>query len=349
MEIVEKERKANEEATERRRIEDEKIRMEEVARQEEERRKVEVEKSAAEREKSIVDKRIKKADEELDEKRRELEERFRKVANGIQPVVWPSEEEWRSVKERVQYSSEKFMFAVAGLAGSGKSSLINVFLNVPNNHPNAAPTGPVETTFEITRYPDPGNQPPREWTVWYDVPGAGTQNIPSWQYFNQQCLFIMDVVIVVVGDRFTQTDLEILKNCKLYSIPSFIVRSKADQHIKNGMISCGWESGDDDDEDLRQKCRKDYITKTRQSVEDQLRQAAMPPQKVYIVSCSKAFRAEYSAFISGSEQSSGRGRGQFVDEKELIHDLLIAAEKRRCGIGEYSGLGQQEVFLTRFW
>lgn len=254
--------------------------------------------------------------------------------NGIQPTEWPTAQEYFDAKVKTQYSPTHFSFAVAGIAGSGKSSLINVFLDLADDDPNAAPTGVVETTSEIRRYPDPGDQPPRKWTVWYDIPGAGTLNIPGWRYFNQQCLFVFDLIIVLVGDRMTQVDLEILKNCRLFKIPTFIVRSKADMHIRNTMRAKGYESGDNGREDLRQDCSRDFIRKTRQSIADQLRKAGLPPQRVYIVSCSRAFRAEYSAFTSGEKLSAdaARGTSQFVDEKQLIHDLMHAAVSRRCDV-----------------
>ena len=38
---------------------------------------------------------------------------------------------------------------------------------------------------------------------------------------------------MVPGNRFTEQDLDILANCEMYNIPSFIVRPKADIHIQN--------------------------------------------------------------------------------------------------------------------
>jgi hypothetical protein len=172
------------------------------------------------------------------------------------------------------------------ILGSGKSSLINTFLGICHKDPNAASTGVTETTLEIKRYPDPGDQPPRNSIVWFDVPGAGTSSIPGWQYFNQQSLFIFDLIIVMVDIRVTEVELAILENCRLFGIPSFIVRSKADQHIRNTMKSNGFESGDEDDKALRQHCREELVAKTRQSVERELKKAGFPSQKVYIVSCS---------------------------------------------------------------
>ena len=116
---------------------------------------------------------------------------------GIQPVVWPTDEELLLAKTRIQYDPEKLHFAVCGSSGSGKSSLINAFRGLKNSSPQAAPTGVVETTKVITRYPEPRQELPYSRFVWFDCPGAGTLEIPGWQYFNQQGLFVFDIVILV--------------------------------------------------------------------------------------------------------------------------------------------------------
>lgn len=296
-------------------------------------------------EKIILERR---AAEARERENRESEQQTTDLASRIKPIVWPTEQEYLNARAKIQYSPTHFTFAVAGIAGSGKSSLINIFLDLPDSHPNAAPTGVVETTSEIRRYPDPGQEPPRKWTVWYDIPGAGTLNIPGWQYFNQQCLFVFDLIIVLVGDRMTQVDLEILKNCRLYQMPTFIVRSKADQYIRNTLKSNGYDSGEEIPAERRQHFRNDYINRTRASIASQLAQAGLPPQYVYIVSCSKGFRAEYAAFTAGSEQPMSRNRGNldFVDEKQLINDLMHAAAARRCDInpGSRNPTVPREVF-----
>ena len=73
------------------------------------------------------------------------------LAKGIQPEVWPTEEEFQLAKNRVQCDPEKLHFAVCGSsqAGSGKSSLINVFCGLKNSSPQAARAGVGETTKDI--------------------------------------------------------------------------------------------------------------------------------------------------------------------------------------------------------
>ena len=119
------------------------------------------------------------------------------LEKGIQPEVWPTLEEFQLAKNRVQYDPEKLHIAVCGSAGSGKSSLVNAFRGLKNNSPQAARADVVETTKAITRYPDPREELPYKRLVWFDCPGAGTLENPGWQYFNRQCLFVFDIIVLV--------------------------------------------------------------------------------------------------------------------------------------------------------
>ena len=119
------------------------------------------------------------------------------LEKGIQPEVWPTKEEFQLAKKRIQYDPQKIHFGVCGSSGAGKSSLVNAFRGLKNSSPHAARTGVVETTMAITRYPDPRKELPYSRLVWFDCPGAGTLDIPGWQYFNQQGLFIFDVIVLV--------------------------------------------------------------------------------------------------------------------------------------------------------
>jgi len=137
------------------------------------------------------------ADEEKDALQQQVKETNYNLANGIQPIVLPTMEEFEAAKVRVQYNENLLHFAVSGPSGSGKSSLINAFRGLRKKDRGAAQVGVVETTTAVARYPDPRTEPPYPRFVWYDVPGAGTAKIPAWQYFNQQGLFIFDFIILV--------------------------------------------------------------------------------------------------------------------------------------------------------
>jgi hypothetical protein len=138
-----------------------------------------------------------KAQEEEERAKKDLERTNNCLSIGIQPVVWPSEEEFNLAQARIEYNSKNVHLAICGSSGAGKSSLINAFRGFANRDPGAAPAGVVETTIAIDRYPDARAEFPYSHFVWFDVPGAGTVNIPGWQYFNNQGLFIFDVIVLV--------------------------------------------------------------------------------------------------------------------------------------------------------
>lgn len=328
-------------AEEMRRVEDEERRIEELT-QVEEAKRAEDERLSAEaaneerrvdtakilQAKIEAEKTTARITIEKDKLQQACLETKRQYSQKIRLAIWPYLQEYETAKEKIQYDRRTFRFAVAGFTGTGKSSIINVFLNLPPKHKDGAPTGINETTRTITRYPDPGDKPPRKWTVWHDVPGAGTANIPTSRYFINQCLFLMDVILVLVGDRFTEIDLEIISQCRSFDIPSMIIRSKSDTHIDNMVKSRAEETDVEIDDALRSACREEYIAETRENIATQLLENCLPPQYVYLVSCSpsKPFRKAYSSFAGGPTYE---GFPAFIDEMKLIQDLMIAANRRR--------------------
>ncbi|KAG1882767.1 hypothetical protein F4604DRAFT_1953327 [Suillus subluteus] len=69
--------------------------------------------------------------------------------SAFQLVSIPSDVEIQIAKQRVQYQEGLFHFAMTGVSGAGKSSLINAFRGLRNRDQEAAPTGVVETTTDI--------------------------------------------------------------------------------------------------------------------------------------------------------------------------------------------------------
>ncbi|TFY57755.1 hypothetical protein EVJ58_g6835 [Rhodofomes roseus] len=183
------------------------------------------------------------------EARAQQETAERLLREGARPVVVPSVEQFREAKQRLEYQEGYTHIAVTGVAGSGKSSLINALRGLNNGERSAAPTGIVETTSTIAHYPDPD---PKKRVVWYDVPGAGTLTVPDWVYFTDQGLYVLDCILVLFDSRFTATDVAILRNCERFRIPAFVVRSKARQHVRNLVVDMGDNDSDSETEDGQQ-------------------------------------------------------------------------------------------------
>lgn len=301
-------------------------------------------------------KRLVEEEKRIAERERELQEWIQQAhdriseeheiaaTTGFQPSQWPTADEIDAAKQRVQYSLANFHFAIVGKAGCGKSSLINSFLNLKATDHGAAPTGITETTLEIGRYPDPGTQPPRPWTVWYDIPGVGTQRISHWQYFTNQALFVFDIIILAIGERFEETDCQIIRSCMEFKIPFFIVRSKADQSIRNMMADKdeGY-LGPFDSGEFYQKCRQSFIELSQKSVSGELDRAGLPDQVVYCVS-KRALRDVYNSSLEASIQPD-----DVSHEMALVKQLMLAAYLRRSGrdsTSVFSGTSIRQVSYT---
>lgn len=318
---------------ENQKIQDENKQMHEENRQireamkaEQEKQRVEQEKQRAEQEKRKMNELAKEIEEDAN-KRIEKEiwlrkEAERNHAQGIAPVKYPTGEEITAARERLNYRNGDLHLAITGVSGSGKSSLINAFRGLREKNEGAAKTGVSETTEQIGRYCDPV----QNWIFWYDVPGAGTLKVPDWQYFNDQGLYIFDIIIIAVDIRFTKIDVGLLFSCSRFGIPVFVVRSKADQHITN-IMNDGRDDDDGDESDespeaLRKRTMLAYekfSTETRQEFEALLKTAGLPPQEIYIVS-----KNALSTLLKGLRPPVG-----LIDEVKLMKDVIHVANKKR--------------------
>lgn len=267
----------------------------------------------AQQEQERADQARREAEKAAADARAAREEAEKNLREGIRPIVIPTQAQFRATKLRLQYKKDLFHFAVAGIAGSGKSSLINAFRGLRNKDRGAAPTGIVETTSIIARYPD---SDPANPFVWYDVPGAGTLSIPDWQYFTDQGLYIFDCIVVLFDNRFTATDVAILRNCARFQIPTYIVRSKSKQHILN--IAQDLLDADEDPAEARAAAKEQYIRETRASVARNLQPAGLPSQQVYMVDKETLVQV-----------ASGKQPREYIDEWALLRDLLGEARRRR--------------------
>ncbi|PCH37644.1 hypothetical protein WOLCODRAFT_55341, partial [Wolfiporia cocos MD-104 SS10] len=219
------------------------------------------------------------------------EQTERNFREGIRPIIHRSPDEVAATKRSLGYQEGLFHIAITGISGAGKSSLINALRQVfGGSDLQKARTGIVETTAATARYADPDAWIP---IVWYDIPGAGTLNKPDWIYFDGHGLYIFDAIIILIDNRFLQSDVAILKNCAAYKIPTFIVRSKSTLHIRNIVSDLRADSEDTDEEQegldgerdapLVERARTEYIAQTKGSVQRNLQKADLQDQRVYLI------------------------------------------------------------------
>jgi hypothetical protein len=251
----------------------------------EENRRFQAEKEAAER-------AAQKAAEEARKAQVAREEAERQLREGTRPVVTPGPEEYNASKAKIQHTQGLFHVGISGIAGSGKSSLVNGFRGKHNMDSDAAAVGVNETTLTVTRYPDPN--------------------------FNEQGLYVFDCIIVVVNNRFTATDVAILTNARRFGIPAFIVRSKADQHIRNLMKDLGYDSGDEGQNraSFYARARDQYVAETTRSIRTNLEEAKLPDQPIYLVSNTALLVTV-----------TGRAPKKMLDEVKLLTDLAATAQR----------------------
>lgn len=290
--------------------------------------KAKVDQEAAEEAKRVAREEARKATQAA-------EEATKKWREGIQPEVWPTQGELNSTKKRLGYTEGAYHFAVAGIAGSGKSSLINALRGVTNDSPYAAKTGITETTLTVTAYPDPDPNLP---FIWYDAPGAGTLSIPGWQYFNQQGLYIFDCIIVLFDNRFTATDIAILENCARFKIPAYIVRSKSDQNVNNVLkdVRRTYKKDKLSETELRKRSKEIYTKETQESVDKGLEMANLPSQRAYLISQDVLCHLRIAKGRGSSDGDDEEGlmdeedvQANIVHEEELLRDIMMNAKDRR--------------------
>jgi ferredoxin-NADP reductase len=131
----------------------------------------------------------------------------------------------------------------------------------------------------------------------------------------------MKAVRFDIVQRVTKVDISILQNCHRFKIPALIVRSKADNHIRQTMKDLGYSKIRKAEKDeIHAKARSKFISETRLNFEESLREAGIQDQDVYIISSETL----YETVTGGRELKT-------IDEEKLMEEIFKAASNRQYG------------------
>jgi hypothetical protein len=104
-------------------------------------------------------------------------------------------------RAKENFEKGRIHIAVCGQSGSGKSSVINALRGIQNSQVGAAPTGTTETTQTRSTYHAHESICT---TTLHDLPGGGTRRTPIEDYYNNQKLYLFDLLLVTHSGRLGQ-------------------------------------------------------------------------------------------------------------------------------------------------
>ncbi|KAH8832431.1 hypothetical protein DL96DRAFT_1551613 [Flagelloscypha sp. PMI_526] len=121
----------------------------------------------------------------------------------------------------------------------------------------------------------------------YDIPGSGTKTVPTSNYFNAQGLFALDCIIVVVKDSFQEHESAFSLSCAKLNIPTYIVHSRSDTHMRD---VCDDNGDDPEDPEAHLEARNRYIREAKANLHRGPENFHLPIQKVYLVNARSTLR-----------------------------------------------------------
>ena len=121
----------------------------------------------------------------------------------------------------------------------------------------------------------------------------------------------------------------IIQHCERYRIPVFLVRSKADIHIKN-ILEDKFDYDESEKDAIKiykrhhSAARQLLIDSTKKDLDKNLEKANLEKRQVFIIS-----RSSMHALMT--EKWNWRNAGNVIDEANLLQAVLEAAYSRRYG------------------
>lgn len=169
-------------------------------------------------------------------------------------------------EELDNWKNEPVKLAVIGKSGVGKSSFINAIRNLKSGDPGfATSSSSGNTTTDATAYEYPGN--PK--ITLHDLPGFGTNKLPTNEYEKTMELHQYDYILIFVGN-IEENDTEIAKRLKEMKKTFCFVRSKIDLDIQNAQ---------NDGES-----QKDVVDKIYSKLSGDLEHAGFSKAKFFVIS-----------------------------------------------------------------
>lgn len=188
------------------------------------------------------------------------------ISANLQQKTGKSAAELREEAKRfIGLNTHRFNLVFCGATGTGKSTLINALLGLDELDPGAAKVGETETTQTIQSYQSTNGTMPYV-TIW-DTPGGGTENNPAHSYFEDKKLYAFDFIFVVVGNRFLELDLVIVRNAREFDIPFAVVRARSNQDLDARYKSRRKRDNTLKKGDLREQLKKDTMHEIRSQLE----------------------------------------------------------------------------------
>ncbi|KAG5752182.1 hypothetical protein H9Q70_005157 [Fusarium xylarioides] len=175
-----------------------------------------------------------------------------------------------------------------------------------------AMTGETEVTRRSAAYPDDRHIG----VVWHDISGGGTTYTTAWGYYYNQKLFAYDKLVLAHSSTMSELAVKILKICKYRSQECIVVRTKADEHIRNCKRRCDYSTVEEARHDFVGQVRRD--TEAKNSEAGEIRELS-PAYTDYIVS-----EMGITQVVCGMEQSRDPAE-HVIDEDALLRRLNLIA------------------------
>ncbi|XP_028678271.1 interferon-inducible GTPase 5-like [Erpetoichthys calabaricus] len=118
--------------------------------------------------------------------------------------------------------------AITGESGSGKSTFVNAFRGLDDEHPEAASSGVTETTVVPTKY----TYPKFDKVFIWDLPGIGTPNFKAEEYLEKVNFKTYDFFIIIASERFKSSGVQLANEIQKMKKTFYFVRSKIDDSLR---------------------------------------------------------------------------------------------------------------------